>query len=368
MKRLLCIVNTLDAGGAETFLMKIHRNLDIDKYQMDFCVMNHTKGIYEDEVLSRGGRVFHAEQKSKKPIRCFMDIRRVVRENKYSYVMRVNENSLSVIDLIAAKAGGAKVLAMRSSNAGSLSNIGNLLHRLFSFLPKHVPTVKLAPSTEAAEYTFGKGSVARGEVSLLHNGLDYDAYKFNPESRHSLREELGLNKCLTVGHVGRFSMQKNHTFLIDVFNNICDKRSDARLVLVGIGELESDIRDKVKTLGIEDKVIFAGRRSDVAQLMSAFDVMLFPSFHEGMPNVIIEAQAAGLPCVIADTITAEADITGLVKYMPLGASVSEWSDMVLKKVTVGKRTDTYSDFYNEGYDLCSVTDKFIRLIFEGETK
>lgn len=368
MKRLLCIVNTLDAGGAETFLMKIHRNLDIDKYQMDFCVMNHKKGIYEDEVISRGGRVFHTELKSKNPIKCFTDIRRVVRENEYKYVMRVNENSLSVVDLLAAKAGGAKVLAMRSSNAASLSRRRDLVHKLFRFLPKIVPTVKLAPSTEAAEYTFGKGCVAKGDVSLLHNGLDYDMYKFNEAARLRLREELGIGGGFVIGHVGRFSMQKNHSFIVDVFNNIHSKNSDAKLILVGIGELEAEIRNKVKSLNLENNVIFTGRREDVPNLMSAFDVLLFPSFHEGMPNVVIEAQASGLPCVISDTITSEADITGLVKYISLTASSDQWADAVLDNMTLKNRKDTYSDFYNEGYDLRSVTEKFIRLVFEGETK
>lgn len=367
MKRLLCIVNTLNAGGAETFLMKIHRNIDRSEYQMDFCVMSDIKGIYEDEVKERGGKVFHTERKSKNPIKCFMDIKRIVKNNKYNYAIRVNENSLSVIDLIAARAGGAKVLAMRSSNAGTAKKLNRYLHYIFKFLPKTIPTVKIAPSTEAAEYTFGKGCIKKGNAHLLHNGLDFDIYKFNPDIRKKFRTELSIDDCFVVGHVGRFSAQKNHKFLVEVFNVLAQKHSNARLVLIGIGELEEQIKNQIKDMGIEDKVIFLGRRSDVPELLSAFDVLLFPSLYEGMPNVVIEAQASGLPCVISDTITPEADITGLVKYMSLNCPTGQWVDEIMKSTEGKYRYDTFDAFQKAEYDIQTVKDKFIRLIFEGAT-
>lgn len=139
-------------------------------------------------------------------------------------------------------------------------------------------------------------------------------------------------------------------------------------MLVGIGELEDAIREKVDNLGIGDKVVFLGRRNDVPALMSVFDALLFPSFHEGMPNVVIEAQASGLPCVISDTITSQADITGLVKYLPLNASAEFWADEVIKTASLSERENTRDKFYNAGYDQKSVTEEFIRLIFEGESK
>lgn len=368
MKRLLCIINSLNVGGAETFLMKIHRNIDKTKYQIDFCVMSDEIGVYEDEVIARGGRIFHIVSKSENPVKCFCAIRRIVKENGYKYAIRMNASSLTVIDLIAAKSGGAKVLVMRSSNAGILSKRNDFLHKLFMFLAKIVPNVKIAPSLEAAEYTFGKGSMDRGKVHMLNNGLDFDLYRFDPDKRNALRKELGIENCFAVGHIGRFSEQKNHDFLIDVFSCVCKKNNNAKLLLVGVGELEHSVREKVKKLGIEDKVVFLGRRSDVPDLMSAFDVLLFPSFHEGMPNVVIEAQAAGLPCVISATITSQADITGLVKYLPLDLSAENWANEVLTIPISDARADTRDKFYNAGYDQNSVTKEFIRLIFERDMK
>ncbi len=368
MKRLLCIINSLNVGGAETFLMKIHRNIDKTKYQIDFCVMSAEIGVYEDEVIARGGRIFHIVSKSENPIKCFCAIRRIVKENCYKYAFLVNENSLSAIDLVAAKLGGAKILAMRTTNGAILDRKLNFLHNIFKFLPKIVPNVKIAPSLEAAEYTFGKGSMDRGKVHMLNNGLDFELYKFNSDKRDALRKEIGIENSLIVGHIGRFSAQKNHDFLIDIFSCVCKRNNNAKLLLVGIGELENIIYEKVKKLGIEDKVVFLGRRSDVPELMSAFDVLLFPSFHEGMPNVVIEAQAAGLPCVISDTITSQADITGLVKYLPLDASAAFWAEEVIKTASLAERENTRDKFYNAGYDQNSVTKEFIRLIFERDMK
>lgn len=366
MKRLLCIVSSLNAGGAETFLMKIHRSIDREKYQLDFCVMSNGVGVYEDEVKARGGRIFRAAEKTKNPVKCFLDIRRIVRENRYEYVMRVNQHSLSVIDLLAAKSGGAKRLIMRSSNAGTTGRLNGALHRIFMFLPKTVPNVKIAPSTEAAEFTFGKNAVKKGKASLLHNGLDYDAYKFDLSVRNDIRRTLGTDG-LILGHVGRFSKQKNHAFLLDVFKCLSELDDGARLALVGTGELEDEIKARAAELGLEEKIAFLGRRSDVPSLMSAFDVLALPSLYEGMPNVIIEAQASGLPCVISDTVTPEADITGLVKYLSVGLPPEKWAEAILESAD-RKRIDTREFFEREQYNTAQVTERFTELIFEGEAE
>lgn len=365
MKRVLCIVSNLNAGGAETFLMKLHGSIDRSKYQMDYCVMSDEVGVYKDLVLSRDGRIFKAEMKSRNPIKCFNDIRRIVKENGYKYVLRVNEHSLSAIDLLAARLGGAKVAAMRSTNSTCVSRWHIRLHYMCRFLAKAIPNVKFAPSTDSAEFTFGKGCVAKGKAFILNNGLDYDKYKFNPGARERIRAELGLDGCKVVGHVGRFAPQKNHGFLIDIFKEVAEREETARLVCVGTGPYEDEVRSKVSALGLSDKVIFTGRRGDVNEVMSAFDCVLLPSLFEGMPNVIVEAQASGLPCTISDTITKEANITGLVKYLSLSQSPSEWADAVVFDLGCTTRRDTKADFEKNGFCLQQVTERFITSIFEG---
>ncbi|MBR2477091.1 MAG: glycosyltransferase family 1 protein [Clostridia bacterium] len=368
VKRLLCIVGSMDAGGAETFLMKVYRGLDKTKYQMDFAVAKEEKGCYDDEILSMGGKIFHIVPKSKGLIKNFNDIRKLVKREKYKYVLRTSQNSLSALELFAAKLGGAKVRVYRSSNSSINTAKENIFHKLFGFMTRIFPNVRIAPSTEAAEFMFGKKCVKRGKAHLLHNGLDVSQFRFDPETRDAVKEQFDLEGKLVVGHVGRFNVQKNHGFLIDVFKEVSLKCENAVLMLVGVGELEQEIRKKVSALGLDDKVIFMGRRSDVPRLLSAFDLMLMPSLYEGMPNVVIEAQATGLPCVISDTITPEADITGLVSYMPLSAATDTWADKVLETVEKTARKDTSEQFEKEGYELSAVTRKFVDLIFEGETE
>lgn len=180
-------------GGAETFLMKIYRNIDRDKYQFDFIVSIKEKGFYNDEIEMLGGKIYYVPPKSESFLKSFFSIKKIVEIHKYKYVIRINEHSLSTIDLIAAKLGGAKVLAMRSSNSNSAGGkMKRKLHKLFRFLPQTVPNVKIAPSTEAACYTFGKKQLDEGKVKILHNAIPYEEFVFNQEIRNKTRRLLNV--------------------------------------------------------------------------------------------------------------------------------------------------------------------------------
>ena len=180
--------------------------------------------------------------------------------------------------------------------------------------------------------------------------------------RCRIRSEFGLSDDTTIiGHVGRFMTQKNHAFLLEVFSEYLKINGKSILMLVGGGELESAIKQKASELGISDKIIFTGVRSDVPALLSAMDVFVFPSLYEGMPNTVIEAQATGLPCLIADTITREADITGLVHYLPLG-DAGTWAHLVAELPQV-KRETPIQKFEENGYDIETVAEQFVKLIF-----
>lgn len=360
MKRILCIISSLNAGGAETFLMKVYRTLPPQEYQMDFIV-SEDDGCYTKEVLDRGGRIHKIPLRTKDPVGAFRGIFRVVHENRYESVLKLGESSVAVVDLIAAKLGGAKVTALRSCNAPTgMSAASRMVHALLMPLLNATATVKLAPSMLAAEYMFGNRA-AHKHVHLLHNGVDLNVFRYDADGRNALHREFGLEGKLVVGHVGRFHEQKNHPFLLEIFSKIRQQRSDAVLMLVGTGNLETEIRSRIRELGLEDAVVFTGLRFDIPQLLSAMDVFVFPSFYEGMPNTVIEAQATGLPCVIADTITKEANITGLVQYLSLVDSAEFWAQEALAVVTE-QRKNTASDFLEHGYDIESVAKELIRLL------
>ena len=364
MKRVLCILSGMNAGGAETFLMKMMREIDKKEYIMDFCV-NAKENFYEDEIKSLGGKIYINISKSENFCKSFIGIRDIVKTNQYEYVMRVNEHSLSVIDLLAAKLGGAKKLIMRSSNAASGSKKSMILHKMFKFLPICVPDVKIAPSDLAAAYTFGKKAAKNGEVIYLHNGLDVEKYRFDLEVREDYRSKLDLENKLVIGHIGRFNEQKNHKFLIKVFNELLNKRSDAVLLLVGDGYMKEEIQEYVKELGIEESVKFLGIRKDIPNLLFSMDAFLFPSFYEGMPNTVIEAQTTGLPCLISASITKEAKVTSNVEYETLEADEVKWANHLLGIITQNneERITSAQNMIDAGYDIKDCVKIFEKSIF-----
>lgn len=360
MKRVLCIVGSMNIGGAETFLMKMYHRLDRTKYQMDFCVT--MPGLYDKEIHRLGGKIYFTTPKTQNPLKAFYSIKNIVKNNKYEYVMRISQNSLSAMELLAAHCGGAHTLIFRSSNSDAHGKGARIVHTLFMPLAKVVPTVRIAPSTEAAEFMFGKGAVRNGKAHILHNALDLRAYCFNEDAGLSIRQEFNIEAgAIVVGHIGRFTEQKNHGFLIDVFKQFHQKVPDSVLMLVGTGELEEKIRVKTQLMGLSDCVYFTGVRSDVPALLSAMNVFVFPSLYEGMPNTLIEAQATGLPCVAADTITREANITGLVDYLPLG-NVQRWTEKV-QTALQKERQDTSMALQNAGYEIETVCRQFEQMTF-----
>ena len=337
--------------------MKIYRNIDKGKYQFDFIVSVKEKGFYNDEIESLDGRIYYVPPKSKSFVKSFLGIRKIVKEQKYKYVIRVNEHSLSTLDLIAAKLGGAKILIMRSSNAGTAGGKTNkILHRIFKFLPKIIPNVKIAPSSEAACYTFGKKQLNKGKVKILHNAIPYEDFIFNQDIRNKMRKDLNIEDKLVIGHIGRFDEQKNHKFLVDIFEKIKEENKNAILLLVGKGNLENEIKKQVEELNLNDSVIFLGIRKDIPQLLMAMDIFVFPSLYEGMPNTVIEAQATGLKCIISDIITKEANITGLVNYVSINNTASEWKNIITENLNY-KREDMSKIFKEKGYDITLVLEK-----------
>lgn len=353
----------MNAGGAETFLMKIYRRLDKLKYQMDFCINTADKCFYEDEIIALGGMIYRIPAKSASVSRFKKQLYDVVKSNGYKYVLRITSNAAGFMDLKIAHRAGAEICAVRSSNSSDGGSIrAKLAHRLGQILYGRYVNVRIAPSDLAAKYTFGRKAYASGAVDILHNAIDLDVYGYDEQGRADARAEFGISDgTLVLGHIGRFMTQKNHSFLLDVFAAYTEANPDSVLMLVGSGELESQIKKRAADLGISDKVIFTGVRSDVPALLSAMDVFVFPSLYEGMPNTVIEAQATGLPCVIADTITREADITGLVHYLPL-RDAAAWADYIAT-LSQKTRTTPKKQIEDNCYNIEAVTGQFAKLIF-----
>ncbi|MDW7670549.1 MAG: glycosyltransferase family 1 protein [Bacillota bacterium] len=357
-KRLLCIVGTMNVGGAETFLMKVYRAIDRTKYQMDFYVSIQEEGFYDEEILSMGGKIFRSVPKTKNPVKSFWKILAIVKQEKYKSVLRISEHSLSALDLVASKIGGAEKLIFRSNNTSTGGGrLNQIAHKVFKWMPITLTTHRIAPSTEAAEFMFGRKCVNSGKATIIKNAIDLNRFQYDSQKRKVMREKYGIDNKLVVGHVGRFHRQKNHAFLLNVFASMNKVNSESVLLLIGEGELENDIRHMVDRLGVNKDVIFAGVSNNVPELMMAMDVFVFPSYFEGMPNVVIEAQATGLPCIISDSITREVKITDAVTFVSLSESEAVWAELILKHSNFMLRKNIIDRFVECGYDIHAVAKK-----------
>lgn len=364
MKRLLCIVSAMNAGGAETFLMKIYRSLDRSKYQMDFCVNVETEGLYDEEIQSMGGKIYRIPSKSESINEFSKKLYRIVNDNGYKNVLRITSNAMGFYDLYIAKKAGAVNCIARSSNSSDGGGLKAwIAHRAGKLLYKRFIDVEIAPSDLAAIYTFGEKDYRSGKVRILNNGINFDEYRFSSESRKRIRAEFGIDdNCFLIGHIGRFTEQKNHEFLLEVFSEASKRRNNLRLLLVGDGELTDPVRQKCTALGVEENVIFAGIRRDIPAILSAMDLFVFPSLYEGMPNVVIEAQASGLRCLISDRITREVHLSPLVDELPID-SEPKWIDAI-DSVIDDKDSESGSfarkdSGLPESYDIREISKKFI---------
>ena len=214
---------------------------------------------------------------------------------------------------------------------------------------KKYATDYFACSYLAGEWLFGKNNIKNGKVKVIHNAVNYDRFKYDEKIRKEIRKEFKIkDNELLFGNVGRFIVQKNHTFLIDIFKEIHKKNKNTKLILVGIGEKEEEIKEKVKRLDLDNFVIFAGFRKDVNKIMQAMDVFLLPSICEGLPIVGVEAQAAGIPSFASkDVVTSEAKISKVFNFISLDKKAEEWADIILNSDLT--RKDTKDELKKAGY-------------------
>lgn len=359
MKRLLCIVGSMDVGGAETFLMKIYRTIDRKKYQMDFCVAKKEKNFYEDEILRLGGKLYRITPKTKNPLKNFHDIKKIVKKNNYKSVLRVSQHSLSSLELLAAKFGGANKLVFRSSNSNSGgSKFNMMIHFIFRPFANLISNVKIAPSKEAGDFMFGEANYL-----IVNNGLDLNEYRFSVEKRKKYRKEFNVREnTMVVGHVGRFNYQKNHKFLIEIFEKYHKINDNSELWLFGKGELEQEIKQIVNEKKLTKYVKFLGVREDINYIYSAMDCYIFPSIFEGMPNTVIEAQTSGLPCVVSDAITKDCGITEYVSFVSNDQSAERWSDIV-KKNSIIERENSFVSLKKNQYGIDEIVKIFEKVVF-----
>lgn len=362
MKKIIRVLHIfgepLSNGGQESYLMNMYRNIDRNKIIFDFfspyyCDNENMK----NEIESLGGKVYIYNGRfdgegNKNDLK--KNVKKFFEEHKEEYnIVHIHSGSTFALMYISkiAKTSGVKNVIVHS-HCGGFKNLKYRIVKLISipYLLKY-PTNYYACSKLAAEWKFPKSIIKNNKYKILKNAIDTEKLFYSEEIRNKVRKELNIENKFVVGHIGRFSIQKNHSFIIDVFNEILKKNENSVLLLIGTGTLQEEIKEKVKNLKIEDKVMFLDLRDDINELLNSMDVFLLPSFFEGLPVVGIEAQATGLPVYTSDRVTKELPLEDLVKYYPLELSPEKWAENILDDYKNKIRKNTKDEIVKNGYDV-----------------
>ena len=341
-------------GGQDSYIMNMYRHIDRERVQFDFFTPFEIKNeAMKNEVESLGGQMSAAGH----PFG--VDNNRYFREGVTAFleahpysIVHIHSGSTYALMIgakVARRCGARRVIV--HSHCGGFVNLKYKVVRALSYASLlRYPTDYFACSHLAARWKFPTPVIKRNNYTVLKNAVDTRVFRYNEEVRAQYRREFGLEDKLVVGHIGRFAVQKNHRYLLEVFAAVAKKEPNARLVLVGYGDLQQQTLDRAEELGLSDRLLFLGVRRDASALMNMFDVFLLPSFFEGLPVVGVEAQATGLPVVTSTGVTPELPLEDLATYIPLSDSPEIWAEQVLKSAALPRRNTT-AEIIDCGYDV-----------------
>lgn len=352
--KVLYFVDRMLRGGIQTFVLENWKHMDKNKVQVDFLLLDD--GVtyeLEDTLRKMGSNVFKLKGIwIKKPwdyVKYYKSLNKFFKQNNDYQVVHLHSSSKNFLVLALAKKYGVKVRIAHSHNIGfqTTSKIQIVCGNILKYFLRKYSTDYFACSELAGQWLFGK----KEKVTVVKNAVDIDKFCYNREKSEKIKKQLGLTNNFVIGHAGRFTHQKNHEFLIQIFNEIYKMDNNARLLLVGSGELESEIRRQVEKLHLEDYVVFAGFQTDVSLYMQAMDSFVFPSEYEGLGLVLIEAQAAGLTCFTSKyVVPEEAKVSELLTFISLGEAPRIWAEEILKQKNSERKTPR-SDIAQNGYDI-----------------
>ncbi|WP_170959562.1 glycosyltransferase family 1 protein [Priestia megaterium] len=352
MNRILHIVAGMDRGGLETFIMNMYRKLNREKFQFDFLVHTKKECAYNDEIKRLGGRIFYVPSRNKGIINNHKALDEFFRNHKEYRVVHQHLSSLSYIEPLkyARKYGvSTRVVHSHNTKQGG-SPLHKYTHKFNKLFIKSIATHHFACSKLAAQWLYPQKQYKSNDFKLINNAIDTENFIFDEKTRALTRLDLGISNRFVLGHIGRFNHQKNHDLLIDIFKEVHDRNPSALLLLVGDGVLRSDIEEKVRKLGLSEDVLFTGIRADIPQLLQAMDTFVMPSYHEGLPVTLIEAQASDLPCVLSENITKEVEILNTVRWCSLTDDLSVWAENILSFEKDYVRGNKKKEIVDAGYD------------------
>lgn len=344
MKKILHYVSKMNRAGQETFIMNMYREIDKSKFQFDFLLSDNSPGQYDNEILKKGGKLFYIDLNKNghfKALKNYFLLRRklysLAKKEDIFYIHNHHAFDAYLSARAALKAGFKKVIVHSHSDSAEYHR---WLSRLFRPLLSHLPVIEIAASEPAGKWLF-----SNDKFKIIKSGIKTQNFLYNKQSRNEIRKKLNIEDDLVVGNVGRFVPLKNHIFLIEVFKYINDKIPNSVLLLIGDGDEEQSIKEKVEKMGLDDKVIFLGSKGDVEKYYQAMDIYVFPSLFEGLGMTIIEAETAGLPCFISSVIPEEVNISPLVYRYSLKETPESWANKIILNINKTKDVDRINTSY-----------------------
>lgn len=315
---------------------------------VQFINMYKTKFYYEEKIIELGGKIHGVTSYTKNPIKYIFELRKIIIENNYEVVHCNMNSAVYLYPLIAAKLAGVKtIIAHSHNNSNDKGFLKSIVHNVNKYAIPLYANKFYACSIDAGKYFFSKKIVTGSKFMVIYNGINTESFAPNTESMEKKKIELGIDSnAFVVGHVGRFTPQKNHEYLINVFKHIVDRDENARLILIGKGQLEEKVLSQIKEKGLEKNVLMLGNRNDVEELMQVFDVFVLPSLYEGLGIVLIEAQSAGVPCVTTDEIPEEAELNKTFKRISLKEKQLLWAEEILGFKNITKIVDKNIEKYD----------------------
>lgn len=350
--RVAHVMGKMVGGGVEQVVMNYYRHIDRSRVQFDFLVDADSTLVPREEIESLGGRVFMIPPYQHQ-IAYQLELIRLFREGRWP-IVHSHVNTLSVFPLRAAKRAGVPVrIAHSHSTSGAHDPVKNAMKAALRPFANIYPTHRAACTRHAGEWLFGKGM----DFKVIPNAIDLDEFRFDQGRRANARAALSLaDGQLAVGHIGRFSPQKNQSFLIRAFAEVVRARPDARLFLVGEGRQRCECEDLAASICPEGSVVFLGQRSDVADLYCAFDVFCLPSEFEGLGMVAVEAEATGCPCILSDAVPEDADPAGTAVFMSRG-DADGWAKAIVA-IEVGSHRDSLRSVF-QNFDIAASSSRLV---------
>ncbi len=337
-------------AGAESVVLNYYKFIDKKKFKFDFICESDSTNIPYELINKLGGKVILVspyENTSK----YISDLTEVFKKGKYD-IVHSHTNSLSYLSLKAAKKAKIGVRIAHSHNSSIKLEQGQLLKNIYKILLKQNATHFFACNEESGKFLFGEKEFNNGNVFVISNAIEVNRFKYNKKTRIKMRKEMDIEQDdIVIGHVGRFVSQKNHEFILNLFKAIHDKNSKTKLLLCGQGPLMTEIRDKAYSMGIYDDIKFLGQVNDIEKYYQAMDVFVLPSFYEGYPLTLVEAQAAGLLCVASTEVGEGCMLLDSTSLLGLDTAIRIWRKLIIDSLDNFKRVDTSNIIKEKGYDI-----------------